>query len=144
LVASNHGFHRLMLSTSDRLAILDVVTRADAAATRRDADAYVSFFTDSAVLDGSMGEYSGKDLLRESVGPIWAAEGTMSVHVTLNAVVDEVDGHPDRAVVSSHLLILKIDTAIALYGLSAVVQHLVRVEGNWLIGRRSVSNLPSA
>jgi hypothetical protein len=32
----------MTLSAADRLAILDVVTRADEAATRRDADAYVA------------------------------------------------------------------------------------------------------
>jgi ketosteroid isomerase-like protein len=44
-----------MLTTTDRLDILEIVARADSAATRRDADAYVSLFTDDAVLDGESG-----------------------------------------------------------------------------------------
>ncbi len=59
-----------MLTGTDRLDILDVVARADDAATRRDADAYVAFFTDDAVLDGDKGEHRGKERLRQSVGPI--------------------------------------------------------------------------
>jgi hypothetical protein len=35
----------MSLSDADRLAILEVVTRADNAASRRDADAYVALFT---------------------------------------------------------------------------------------------------
>ena len=42
----------MSLSAADRLAILDVITRADEAASRRDADAYVALFTEDAVLDG--------------------------------------------------------------------------------------------
>ena len=128
-----------MLNASDRLGILDVITRADSAATRRDADAYVSFFTDDAVLDGAMGEHRGKEILRQSVGPIWAAEGSASVHATLNAVVDEVAEQPDQAVATSLLIILKVESPIIIHSVSTIVQHLVRVESRWLIERRSVS-----
>jgi hypothetical protein len=34
------------LSDTDRLAILDTITRADDAASRRDADSYVALFTE--------------------------------------------------------------------------------------------------
>jgi hypothetical protein len=39
----------MTLSAADRLEILDVIARADWAATRRDADAYVQLFTEDAV-----------------------------------------------------------------------------------------------
>ena len=42
-------------SVADRLAILEVITRADEAASRRDADAYVALFTEDALLDGTQG-----------------------------------------------------------------------------------------
>ena len=44
-----------MLTPEDRLDILEVVSRADDAATRRDADAYVTLFTEDAILDGQKG-----------------------------------------------------------------------------------------
>lgn len=128
-----------MLTASDRLDILDVITRADSAATRRDADAYVSFFTDDAVLDGAMGEHRGKEMLRRSVGPIWAAEGSTSVHATLNVVVDEVPEQPDQALTTSLLVILKVESPITIHSVSAIVQHLVKVQAGWLVERRSVS-----
>jgi ketosteroid isomerase-like protein len=43
----------MTLSAADRLAILEVITRADEAASQRDADAYVALFTPDAVLDGA-------------------------------------------------------------------------------------------
>jgi ketosteroid isomerase-like protein len=72
------------LSAADRLEILDVIGRADAAATRRDAGAYADLFTEDAVLDGSQGRHSAA-ALRESVGPIWAAEGAATLHLTLSS-----------------------------------------------------------
>ena len=90
-----------MLTDTDRLDILDVVARADHAATRRDVDAYVAFFTDNALLNGEKGDHHGKRQLRESVGPIWKSEGPSSNHCTLNAVVDPVDSDSDRAIVRS-------------------------------------------
>jgi ketosteroid isomerase-like protein len=131
-----------MLTSTDRLDILDVVTRADNAASRRDADEYVSFFTDDAVLDGAEGEHRGKERLRESVGPIWASEGPVSTHATLNAVVDGVDGDPDRAVVTSQLMILRSESPVSIASLSFIAQHLVRVGSLWLIERRSVRSGP--
>jgi hypothetical protein len=82
----------MTLSVADRLDILDVLARADWAATRRDSEACVALFTDDAVLDGEKGEHRGKELLRRSVGPIWASEGAATVHLTLNAVLDLVEG----------------------------------------------------
>jgi hypothetical protein len=134
-----------MLTASDQLDVLDAVTRADAAASRRDVEAYVSLFlfTDTAVLDGAMGEHRGKQVLRDSVGPIWAAEGPASVHVTLNPVVDAVRDQPDRAVVTSLLMILTVETPVIVHSVSAITQHLVKVGSNWLIERRSVQQVPS-
>jgi ketosteroid isomerase-like protein len=126
------------LSVSDRLDILDVLARADSAATRRDADAYIALFTDDAVLDGDMGEHSGKAALRQSVGPIWRSEGPASAHLTLNAVVEAVDGQPDRAVASSVLLIVKDGSPPAVHSVSAIVQYLIKGESGWSITRRSV------
>ena len=62
----------MTLSAADRLAILDVVTRADEAASRRDAEGYVTLFTEDAVLDGAQGRHAGRQALRAAVGPVWA------------------------------------------------------------------------
>jgi ketosteroid isomerase-like protein len=128
-----------MLSPVDRLDIAEVVARADTAATRRDADAYVSCFTDEAVLDGSMGSHVGKEALRESVGPIWEAEGSSSVHATLNTLVRQVDEDRNRAIATSFLLILRNGPSLSIHSVSVITQHLVKSDAGWLIARRSVA-----
>lgn len=50
------------------------------------------------MLDGEKGEQSGKDALRVTVGRVCLAEGTDTVHLTLNAVIDQVGSSPDRTV----------------------------------------------
>jgi ketosteroid isomerase-like protein len=125
------------LSAADRLDILDVVSRADAAATRRDADAYVALFTDDAVLDGSQGRHSAATL-RSSVGPIWAAEGPATLHLTLNPVIDPGDG-PDEAVVHSILLIISPAQPIAIHVAADITQVLRRTGDRWLISERTVA-----
>jgi ketosteroid isomerase-like protein len=131
----------MTLSLADRLDILDLLTRADAAATRRDVDAYVACFTDDAVLNGSQGEHRGKDLLRQSVGPIWEAEGTTSAHLTLNPLVEPVDDAPDQAIARSMLLILRDESPTSVHSVSSIVQHLVKRGTVWLIERRSVHSV---
>jgi hypothetical protein len=125
------------LTPGDRLDILDLLARADSAATRRDAETYVGLFTDGAVLDGAKGQQSGKDALRHGVGQVWQAEGTASVHLTLNAVIDPIEDSPDRAVATSKLVILR-GPDLAIDSVWTVVQRVVRVNGKWLIERRTV------
>jgi hypothetical protein len=103
--------------------------------------AYVALFTDDAVLDGGMGEHRGKTILRQSVGPIWQAEGEMSVHLTLNAVVREVEGQPDQAVATTVLLILTGEPATSIHSVSSIVQHLIKKGSEWQIQHRSVGLL---
>ena len=116
----------MTLSVADRLDILDLLIRADSAATRRDVDAYVACFTDDAVLDGNKGEHRGKDRLRQSVGPIWESEGTTSVHLTLNPLVESADDAADLAIARSILLILKDESPTSVHSVSSIVQHLVK------------------
>jgi ketosteroid isomerase-like protein len=131
-----------MLTAVDRLDILDVVTRADDAATRRDADAYVAFFTDDAVLDGDKGDHRGKERLRQSVVRIWESEGSMTTHCTMNAVINRIDDDTNRAVVRSQLMILRNESPVTIASLSFITQHLVRMGSQWFIERRSVRSAP--
>jgi uncharacterized protein (TIGR02246 family) len=126
------------LSAADRLAILDVITRADEAASRRDADAYVELFTDDAVLDGTQGRHAGREAMRASVGPIWAAEGPATLHLTLNPVI-EPSPSGDGAIARSALLIIDLATPPAIRTAAAITQELHRADGSWRISRRTVA-----
>ncbi len=63
------------LSPDDRLAITELVSRADDAATVRDPDAYVALFTPDGVLDGAKGEHIGRDAIHAATVDVWAGEG---------------------------------------------------------------------
>ena len=127
----------MTLSAADRLEILDVITQADDAASRRDADAYVELFTEDAVLDGGQGRHAGREALRASVGPIWAAEGPATVHLTLNSLVEEHG--EDRAVTRSMLLIVAPGPPAAIRTVAVITQTLRRCAGSWRIAERTVA-----
>ncbi len=129
----------MTLSVADRLDILDVITRADQAASDRDAEAYVQLFTADAVLDGAQGRYAGREALQAAVGPVWAAEGPATLHLTLNAVIEDVDEDRGRRVaVRSVLLIVAPGPPATIRTVAPITQILVRRNGSWHIGRRTV------
>jgi uncharacterized protein (TIGR02246 family) len=127
----------MALSVADRQQILDTVTRADQAASDRDPDAYVRLFTPDAVLDGAQGRHAGREALRTAVGPVWAAEGAATMHLTLNPVIEDPDEDDVEIIVRSVLLI--VDPASAAIRVAApITQILVQRNGLWLISRRTV------
>jgi len=128
----------MSLSAADRLAIVEVITRADEAAGRRDADGYVALFTPDAVLDGTQGRHAGREALRAAVGPVWAAEGPVTLHLTLNPVI-EPGPSDDQATVRSVLLIIDPAAPPALRTAAAITQELRRADGAWRITRRTVA-----
>jgi uncharacterized protein (TIGR02246 family) len=128
----------MSLPAADRLAILDVITRADEAASRRDADAYVALFTPDAVLDGTQGRHAGREALRAAVGPVWAAEGPATLHLTLNPVI-EPGPASDQATARSVLLIIDPAPPPAIRAAAAITQQLRRADGSWRITRRTVA-----
>jgi hypothetical protein len=130
----------MTLSPADKMEILDIVSRADEAASRRDADAYAALFTEDAVLDGEQGRHTGREALRASVGPIWAAEGTATLHLTLNPVVDSLDDGGRQATVRSVLLIVNPAAPVTILTAALITQTLRRTNGDWRISRRTVTN----
>ena len=107
----------MTLSPADRLDILDVITRADEAAR---------------------GRHAGRQALRAGVGPIWAAEGPGTLHLTLNPVV-ESGPSGDQATVRSVLLIIDPAAPPAIRATAAIIQELRRTDGSWRITRRTVA-----
>ena len=128
----------MTLSAEDRLDILDVITRADQAASDRDPDTYVQLFTEDAVLDGSQGRHAGRDALRAAVGPVWAAEGPATQHLTLNPVIQAADD--SGAIARSVLLIIDPAAPATIRTIAAITQTLIRKNGQWYISRRTVAS----
>jgi hypothetical protein len=127
------------LSPDDRLDILDLLARADNAATRRDVEAYVALFSDDGVLDGDKGVHRGREALTETVRAVWATEGGTTVHLTLNPVIDAVPDHPGQAVANSQLVIIDPSLPPTIKTLATIVQYLEKSGARWQITRRTVS-----
>jgi hypothetical protein len=73
-----------------------------------------------------------------SVGPIWAAEGPATLHLTLNPVVEPGPGG-DQAVARSVLLIIDPSPPPAIRVATVITQELRRAGGSWRITRRIVA-----
>ncbi len=75
------------LSADDRLTILELLARADDAASKRDIETFVALFTEDAYLQGIKGVHRGKDALRAGAPGVWVAEGPASRHlITLRSM----------------------------------------------------------
>jgi ketosteroid isomerase-like protein len=93
----------MSLTPADSIEILALAAKADGYATARDADGYAELFTEDAMMDGDQGTVRGRQALRTAVARVWANEPSGTLHLTLNAVIDDT-GH-DPAVDSLLLLL---------------------------------------
>jgi ketosteroid isomerase-like protein len=128
-----------LVSTTDRVEILEILYRADAAASARDVEGYLALFTEDAVLDGEQGSHAGKVALRAAVGSVWSAEAPFALHLTLNPVVRGDDADADRALAESVLLIVRPAPAAEILVTANITQELRRAGSDWRISRRTVS-----
>lgn len=125
----------MSLSASDSMAILQLVARADACASARDADGYTALFTDDAVMDGDMGRVEGRSALRAAVARVWGAEPAGTLHLTLNAVLDESGA---EAAVESVMLMVGAGSSPRVLGSARVRQTVRHTPGGWRISARSI------
>ena len=126
----------MTLEASDTLEILQLVARADACATARDAEGYAALFTDDAVMDGDMGSTSGRDALATAVARIWDGEAPGTLHLTLNAIIEESGPEPS---VASTLLLLTPLSPSPVAGTSQVRQRVRRTPSGWRISSRTIT-----
>jgi uncharacterized protein (TIGR02246 family) len=125
----------MTLEASDSLEILQLVARADACATTRDAEGYVALFTEDAVMEGDMGNVRGRDALAAAVARVWDGEAEGTLHLTLNAVIEESGTEPS---VASTLVLLTPLSASPVAGTAEVHQGVRRTSSGWRISSRSI------
>ena len=126
----------MTLSAEDSVAILQLVARADACATARDADGYAVLFTEDALMDGAMGTARGRTELRKTVSAVWAREPAGTLHLTLNPVIKDEHSEPT---VESVMLMLAPGSPPAVLGAARIVQTVRRMPEGWRISRRSIA-----
>jgi uncharacterized protein (TIGR02246 family) len=120
---------------SDSLEILQLVARADACATARDAEGYAALFTEDAVMEGDMGSISGRDALAAAVARVWDGEAPGTLHLTLNAVIEESGPEPT---VASILLLLTPLSPSPVAGTAEVHQRVRRTRSGWRLSSRTI------
>jgi uncharacterized protein (TIGR02246 family) len=123
------------LSAEDSLAILQLVTEADACASARDAEGYVELFTEDGVLIGAMGTATGRAELIATVAAVWFEEPSGTLHLTLNPTIDETDYDP--AVHSVTLRIIPGESP-RIIGVARVRQTLQWTPEGWRIAVREI------
>ena len=126
----------MTLEASDSLEILQLIARADARATARDVEGYVALFTEDAVMDGAMGSASGRDALAAAVARVWEREAPGTLHLTLNAVIEESDPEPT---VASILLLITSTSSSPVAGTAEVRQRVRRTSSGWRISSRTIT-----
>jgi hypothetical protein len=126
----------MTLSAEDSLAILQLVARADGCATARDPAGYAALFTEDASMGGAMGAAEGRDALRDTVASVWAAEPPGTLHLTLNAVIDETGDEP---AVDSVMLMVGSGSSSAVIGSARVRQVVRHTAEGWRISSRTIS-----
>jgi ketosteroid isomerase-like protein len=125
----------MTLTASDTIAILQLIARADACASARDAGGYTALFTDDALMDGDKGTVEGHAALGAAVARIWGAEPAGTLHLTLNAVLDESGAQP---AVESVMLLVEAGSSPAIHGSARVRQTVRHTPQGWRISERRI------
>jgi len=123
------------LTAAESLEILELVARVDDCATARDASAYVELFTEDGTITGVMGTATGRDAIQDAVGAAWAAEPPQTLHLTLNATIDESGREPE---VTSIMLIVARGPAPRVLDSALVRQVVRRTADGWRIASRVI------
>jgi uncharacterized protein (TIGR02246 family) len=124
------------LTAAESLEIMQLVTRADACATARDANGYVELFTEDGVMEGDMGRASGREALAAAVARVWANEPPGTLHLTCNAVVDDAASTP--AVASVLVMLMPRPSGVAIQA-ADVIQHFLLTPAGWRISSRQIT-----
>ena len=126
----------MSLQPADTIEILQLVARADGRASARDAEGYAELFTEDAVMDGDKGRARGREQLADTVARVWAGEPAGTLHLTLNAIVEE--GERDTTV-TSVMLVVASGAPGSVVSSARVTQTVRRTEQGWRIAERRIA-----
>jgi predicted PurR-regulated permease PerM len=129
------------LTAAESLEILELVARLEDYATARDSRCYAELFTEDGTIAGVAGTATGRDEIRAAVAAAWAAEPSETLHLTLNATIDESGPEPT---VTSVMLIVTRGAAPTVLGSVMVSQVVRRTADGWRIASRVAHDAPSA
>jgi hypothetical protein len=129
-----------VIGSDDAFALLQLAARADTLAMQRDAAGYAALFTKDGVMDGDEGRVTGREELSAAVARVWEGEPPGTLHLTCNAVLDDVAGSPT---VTSILLLLTPQAAGSIANAARVVQRFRHTPEGWRISSRQITLIPT-
>ena len=129
-----------MLSTDDRLEILDLIARYNRLADERDVEGTVALYTEDGFIDGDFKTGPGPAGLRADLPGIFAMEGTLKRHISTNHLIT---GDTDRATVRSMLLVVEGETLPGVGATADITDELLKVNGQWKLAHHHVAIDPS-
>jgi hypothetical protein len=132
---------------ADRAAILEVMQKYVWSADSLDADGYVSVFTEDAAIDSNGTVMRGHDAIRKVVTGMQATQAKNRAegkppgalhHVVSNETVAFTS--PTEAVYRSYWQTMRkgVDNRYTAGGFGTSEDHLVKVDGRWLIRSRKL------
>jgi uncharacterized protein (TIGR02246 family) len=129
------------LTAAESLEILELVARLDDCATARDASGYAALFTEDGTITGAAASATGRTAIRDAVSAMWAAEPPETLHLTLNATIDDSGAEPN---VTSVMLIVTRGPAPRVLWSAPVSQVVRRTADGWRIASRETHAAPLA
>lgn len=139
----------LLQQVADRAAIQEVAYRYINALDTRDADLYVSVFTEDAVYDVEGTLYRGHEELRGIVLGLQRSREEASAagrpvvdlyHTNINPVIELVSASEARYQAYWQTLRKAEDNSMRIGGMGRIVDTLVKTDGEWKIKTRVLTN----
>jgi hypothetical protein len=139
----------LVQMLADRAEIQEVAYRYINALDTRDADMYLSVFTEDAVYDVEGTIYSGHEALRGIITGLQkarddaAAAGRPTVdlyHTNINPVIDIISPTEARFQAYWQTLRKADDNSMRIGGMGIIKDELVKTDGKWRIKKRVLTN----
>ena len=124
-----------MVTTGDKLEIIEVLAGANRAADDKDVDRHASFYIEGGTIEGDMQASGNREDFRSELKSIFDGEPGLKRHVGSGHLFEQ-DG--DKVVVKSLLTVLEGDGAPSVVATADITDELVRAEDGWKIARHTV------
>lgn len=124
-----------MVTTGDKLEIIEVLAGANRAADEKDVEKHASYYIEGGTIEGDMQASGSGDDFRSDLRSIFEGEPGLKRHVGSGHLFEQ-DG--DKVVVKSLLTVLEGDDAPSVVATADITDELVRADSGWKIARHTV------
>lgn len=128
----------MQLSTDDRTAIQDLISRYNMAHDTDDVEGWINTFTQDATFVTTSSSREGHEQLRQFF--LEGGERLPNVrHITYNSVFESIEGETNRVRMRSDLLVFRAEEPPVLVLTRRYLDTLRRDQGDWRFERREIT-----